>query len=452
MRVKPGQGNRWAAAGRLARAGRALRVAPLAAAGAGAVLVVYAFCAGAWLVVRWRAGAANWPLNSDTGLSFYALALGTAAPCAAAWALTTLLRPCRLRVSAQRAAALAAPLLVLLALVAGAWQCWALVRTGVRFWQPDAALFSAADLEYLHAVKVRLKQLQAELEKQRGALVGEALAQTEDRLALVDTLQAQLVGWTEREVGRWLEDTDQRRSLLALAAFQIHPGSQSRAQIQERVEQERAELIRRCGWLRILREHCARRLAQQPPHTAPAASPAPPADRSGLSDREGAGGGAAVVEQAGVSRLQRELEEAGARGWSFACAVAHDLDDATMTAEYLNQIDQSLAQVAARGEFVTTWLEPMWGVPPAAGLNQRYAWLQLPAQFPQARNWAIGFRRLMFLQLTLLLVLLPLALLAMRPVRGRRGRRVQEARVARTWVWASAAAAVALGNAVLLLL
>ncbi len=443
--MKPEQGNRWGAEGRLARAGRALRVAPLAALGAGAVLVVYAFCAGAWLVVRWRAGAAGWPLSSDTGLSCYAVAVGTAAPCAAAWALTTLLRPCRLRVSTRRAAAVAALLLVLLALVAGAWQCWTLARVGVRFWQPDAALFPAADLEYLHAVKVRLKQLQAELEAQRGALVGEALAQTEDRLALVDTWQAQLVGWTEREVGRWLEDTDPRRSLLALAAFQIHPGSQSCAQMQQRVEQERTELVRRCGWLRILRGHCARRLAQQPPRTAPAASSAPPADRPGPSDREGAGAGAGAADQAWADQLQRELEETGARGWSFACAVAHDLDDATMAAEYLNQIDQSLAQGAARGAFVTTWLEPMWGVPPAAGLNQRYAWLQLPVQFPQARDWAVGFGRLMFLQLVLLLV----TLVAMRPVRRRRGRGAREVRVARTWVWASAAATVALGNAAL---
>ncbi|MCU0960733.1 MAG: hypothetical protein MUF48_11565 [Pirellulaceae bacterium] len=434
------------AGGVLAQAGAVLRSAPATALCALAVLLVYALCVGVWMVLRWRAGVAGWPGVSDTGLSRTAAIVGVAA---LVLALGFLGRTCRLRPDGgrtMRAGGILAGVLVLVALAACLWQCLTLARAGVVLWQPRATLFPAADIYYLHAVKIRLKQLQAGLERRRNAAAGDLTADEESRLALIGTLQSNLVGWTEQEVGRWLEDTAQRRSLLALTAFQIHAGSPSRGGMQQRAAQERAELARRRGWLTVLREHCVRRLAQHQARVGHAASHAAAADDAAQESADAVAADAVAAHESWARALRRELEQVGADAWSFALTVAHDAADATMAAEYLNQIDVSLKQLAARDAFVDEYLEPMWSVPPAPGLNQRYAWLRLPVQFPHARAWAAGFVLLTGVQAVLLL----LALAWVCALPWRRGARTGVAPVAGAGVWTCAATAVACANFVLL--
>jgi hypothetical protein len=339
-----------------------------------------------------------------------------------------------------------AGVLVLSALVASVWPCLSLARAGIVLWQPRGTLFPAADIYYLHAVKIRLKQLQAELEQRRNASSGDLSDEEENRLVLVGTLQTILVGWTEQEVGRWLDDTEQRRSLLALTAFQIHAGSQSRDSMRQRAAQERAELARRRGWLTVLREHCARRLAQRPPPAAHATSDAATVDQPAPASAGATATESSSANESWARELMRDLEHVGADAWSFALTVAHDAADATMAAEYLNQIDASLKQLAARNAFVAEYLEPMWSLPPAPGLNLRYTWLRLPVHFPHARAWAAGWALLTLVQAVLLL----LALAAVVSLPWRRGMHAGDAPVARVLVWTCAATAVACVNFVLL--
>ena len=73
------------------------------------------------------------------------------------------------------------------------------------------AVFNDADVYYVHAVKERLKQLFANWTTNKPTAPISSRDADRQQLELVTTLQLSMVGWTEQEVGHWLDDTQQRR-------------------------------------------------------------------------------------------------------------------------------------------------------------------------------------------------------------------------------------------------
>jgi hypothetical protein len=253
----------------------------------------------------------------------------------------------------------AALLLVVLALALRMREYRALYLDGLSLTNPRTFIFDDADLYYLHAVKERLKQLSRELEDRRNKRPNVFSDEDQRRLSLVTTLQNQMVGWTEQEVGHWLDDTQLRRGLIELMAFQIHPTADRRAAARDRMEIEKGDVHRRRQWFAVLRDYCRQQS---------------PAD-----------------EHQQAERLSETLRKLGASQWAYADAVIHDARDTTMLGERLNQINLSLSSMDAREAFVREYLDPLWDTPAAPGLNRALPGLRLPVSFPSARAWAASY-------------------------------------------------------------
>ena len=156
-------------------------------------------------------------------------------------------------------------LLALLALVQRALEYRQLYVDGFTPWDMRASVFDAADLYYAQAVKTRLNRLARSW--RIGAPNDPDFAEADHRqLDVVTRLQTSMVGWTEQEVGHWLDDVPLRRELLEVMAFQIHPTAHRRDVARERVEVEQGDLSRRRQWLAALRDFC-----RQPPSADPRA-------------------------------------------------------------------------------------------------------------------------------------------------------------------------------------
>jgi hypothetical protein len=322
-------------------------------------LVMVVLVAALW-ILRWRSAPGTWPTRHDAGLSVKLAAGGATALVFSSLAMSlarrSLSRGKRLATKLCLAAAI---LLVLLVLALRMHACRALYLDGMSPWNPRTSIFDDADVYYVSAVKARLKQLYGELEDRRANRPNVFSDQDQRRLRQVMTLQNCLVGWTEREVGHWLDDTQLRRGLMEVMAFQIHPTARRRDAVRDRVEVERGDLNRRRQWFAVLRDYCRRQ---------PTADP-------GQRARE----------------LSEKLNRLGAGQWAYADAVVHDAGDATMVGERLNQINLSVSSMDAREAFVREYLDPMWDTPAAPGLNQKFPGLRLPVSFPHARAWAASY-------------------------------------------------------------
>ncbi len=133
---------------------------------------------------------------------------------------------------------------------------------GISWWHARSAIFNDADVYYVHAVKVRLKQLFYALEDKRTNRPDIFSDADQQQLELVTTLQLSLVSWTEQEVGHWLDDTQQRRTVMEVMAYQVHPVAHQQVTIRDCLEMEKEELNRRRQWLAVLRDFCQRKLAE----------------------------------------------------------------------------------------------------------------------------------------------------------------------------------------------
>ena len=240
------------------------------------------------------------------------------------------------------------------------------------------AVFNDADVYYVHAVKERLKQLNRQLDDKQTNRPDIFRDADRQELELVTTLQLSMVGWTEQEVGHWLDDTQQRRAVMEVMAYQIHPVARQRESIRDRVEMETEELNRRRQWLVVLRDYCQRKLAmlqrrkEDRPPTGPASN-----DQAGVPDESE--GSRELADE-----VRERLKRLGGSDWSFANSVLQDAVDGVMAGERLNQISTALSNIDARAAFVREFLDPLWADPTASGLNRRFPVLQLPVSFPQA--------------------------------------------------------------------
>lgn len=313
----------------------------------------------ALVVIRLRSAPGAWPTRHEIGLSWSWIGAGALAlvwSSVFVWGAQSALSRDRRRMTQL---CLAAALLLMGSfLFLRGWEWRGYYVDGIEPWNLQASVFDEADVYYVHAVKERLRELARDLESRRARQAGAFTAAEERRLELVSTLQTSLVGWTEQEVGHWLDDAQLKRDLMEVMAFEIRPTPARRDAARRRVETEQGDLVRRRAWFAAVREYCRQQ---------PAADARPAAE------------------------LAATLQRLGARQWAYAQAVVRDAGDATLIGERLTQIAAALGSIDARTQFVRAYVEPLWATPAAPGHNRRFPGLRLPVCFPQARAWVTGY-------------------------------------------------------------
>lgn len=324
---------------------------------AGLVLVILGVAVGGML--RWRSTPGTWPTRQDVGLSLALAAGGVVAMVISSVALQAARRlVSRGSLRAGVGCAVAALLLALLVLAARTREYYGLYESGISIWDRRGTVYDEADVYYVHAVKLRLRQLARDLESRQAGGAGAVSSADERRLALVTALQSSLVGWTEQEVGHWLDDAQLQRDLMEVMAFQVCPTERRRAAARERMAVEQGDLSRRRQWFAALQSFCREK------------TPADPGR---------------------VEELVATLRRLGASQWEFAHAVMRDAADATLIGERLNQIQLNMASMDAREAFVHEYFDPLASQLAAPGLNRDNPGMRLPVSFPCARAWTAGY-------------------------------------------------------------
>ncbi|MHB8862669.1 MAG: hypothetical protein ACYC6N_09710 [Pirellulaceae bacterium] len=354
-----------------------------------AALLLFVLCVVVGCIVRWRSPPGTWPAVHDIGLSFRLAAVAAVAltfsSCVLEWAGRLQRQGKFVRPQVGLAIVL---MLGAVALGVRVQEYRTLHREGIRLWDARRALFNEADVYYVHAVKEQLKQRFEELENKRANRSDTFSSLDQQHFELVTTLQSSMVGWTEQEVGHWLDDTHQRRSLMNVMAYQIHPTARQRESMQDRVEMEKEDLSRRRQWLALLQDVCHERLALIRQRKEDESS-----SGTALSELSGEGGTSKESKRSDelAKEVRERLQRLGAGDWAFADAVLQDAVDNVMAGERLNQIHMTLANMDARATFVREFLDPLWADPAAPGLNRQFPFLRLPVSFPQARAWTASF-------------------------------------------------------------
>jgi heme/copper-type cytochrome/quinol oxidase subunit 3 len=351
-----------------------------------AAVLLFAVCTVVGWILRWRSPPGTWPSSQDVGLSIGWAAVAAGTLVLSSFALEWARRLFRQRALTAARLSLAAVLMLGgMALMLRVQEHWALHTNGITLWRARNAVFNDADVYYVHAVKERLKQLYRQLDDKQTNRPDIFRDADRQQLELVATLQFSMVGWTEQEVGHWLDDPQQRRAVMEVMAYMIHPVARQRGSTRERVEMETEELNRRRQWLVVLRDFCQRKLAmfqrrkEDRPPTGTASN-----DRVGVPDES-------ESSRELANQVREKLKRLGGGDWAFAHAVLQDAVDSVMAGERLNQISMALSNMDARAAFVREFLDPLCADPTAPGLNRRFSFLQLPVSFPQARGWVGGY-------------------------------------------------------------
>ena len=221
------------------------------------IAVVIVFCGLIILLISMRWRTDTWPTAGDVGVVPLIGSVGAGLLVAAsvvAWLA---------RKAARSGNRLLANICLLLAL-AGAI-CFVLLRSheyrnfhDLGIWQrsTDGPIHERADLDYVQAVRFRLADLFQELDDRRVNRPSEFSDEDAERLELVTDLQANMVNWTEQEVGHWAEDLQQRRAVMELVAYQIHPLARNQAAVTTSVQNQVRDLERQMQWFSILRDYC----------------------------------------------------------------------------------------------------------------------------------------------------------------------------------------------------
>ncbi len=291
----------------------------------------------------------------------------------------------------------------------------------VGIWQRSLAgpIHQNADLYYAQAVRVRLAELFRELDTRRVERPSEFSDEDARRLELVDKLLKDMVAWTESEVGHWLDDLQQRRDLLAMVAYQVHPLARNQARVESSLQKQRQELARQRQWFRLLRDYCQAKteLLDQKRKV--------PAEESVATKSSNAVDAASAVEASAVEpdkvpvaklssvadsqemiQLDRQWKAKfaglGLSDWSYARSVLADSGNLSMAGERLNQVVAHLEAIDSRTAFLSETEESILGSPTKGGLNRMYHWIRLPICLPGGNAWASGFFALTSIHLLLL--------------------------------------------------
>ena len=221
--------------------------------------VVFVFLAliFAFLSQRWQVAAGTWPTTQEVALSAAAGGCGTGmlvVACILAWLA---------RRSAQSKSVLTARLSLFVAiLLAGLMlalrghEYAELYADGLWRRGTSGPLHEHADLYYIQAVRQRLQELFERLDDRRVNRPDQYADQDQQKLDLVTNLQSNMVQWTQVQVGHWLEDVPQRRQLMEIVAFQVHPLGRNKTSVSDFVRQHRDEISRQRQWFILLRDYC----------------------------------------------------------------------------------------------------------------------------------------------------------------------------------------------------
>ncbi len=351
---------------------------------------------------RWIGSQGLWPTPSEAGLDVIVGAvIAVAAVLAAGFALLAR------RAAAATTRRLAPRLFLLLALVPAAFALSAyyyennrLRAAGLISHGSGAALHDDPGIYYVQAVRQRLQSLYRELDERRTNQPDQFSDGDAARLEVVIALQENVVGWTEQQIGHWLDDPSQGRGLMAVVAYQVHPLASSRWVVEQSLEQESRDLDRRKQWLVLLQDYCQQKEAaltrQQESGSGGDSSSAGNGPSSAAAPASGAVKPAAVAfrfaSAAEMEQVMRQkLESLGLQHWAFARSVRDDTSDGPMIAERLNQIVTQQDASEARSAYAQQTLQPLLAAPQPIGLNEQHRWLQLPVYFPNAREWAANY-------------------------------------------------------------
>lgn len=281
-------------------------------------------------------------------------------------------------------------------IVLGIWlrELQSVVRLGMIPWNVRGTIFPHADLDYVHAVKARLKTLYDDRENLRTQHPDRFNDAAKSELDVVISLQNNLVSWTEQEVGHWLDDTDQRWGAIHLLAYQVFPSTADAADMQELFAAERSVRDQRRLWLIVLRDYCQSRLSKIAPANTKTGGVGVSGSPDGRQPDPATGGTTPLPgesDEMAVRDAQQKLQRLGGADWAFSKAVLEDPADAVLVGERLNQIQTALNNLDAREVFLNDGNEPLAADGSVVGLNRRFPFLRLPVYLPPGRAWAAGF-------------------------------------------------------------
>ena len=267
-----------------------------------------------------------------------------------------------------------------------------------------------ADLYFLSAVRHRLQSLVSEL---NAAAIAANASETEreratpseqrqERLALANRLLSSEVIWTESRVSQQSPPVlaDQRAALVSLAQdiFPIHAYADVRQQFQDRVRSEsveqlavaRSELTEARARIADGSEPLQAKLTEvgelnrQLKQVRDQLKTMPPEEEVDDEEKtEPTSEEQVVAPGSGRADLQKQLETLQPLYDGANTELTQLATQVTAAEDTVSRLSTQISSLEGRQQ----WMVEL----PAEGLNQRYAWLQLPVAVPGGHRWAIAY-------------------------------------------------------------
>lgn len=275
--------------------------------------------------------------------------------------------------------------LALCALGLSTWEAYSYITSGLTPAHFRSQVYDSADLEYLHAVRARLKQLDADSSTGFAAVIDDAAQVPDSSVSLVDRIQRDMVTWTEYQVALWESELDRRLADLMLFAYEIQPRADGYTAAESQYRAELVALAQEQKFLPVLCDYCQARLAEMG-----VAAGTPNTEKSGKTSKS------AAQLQRDLTRLARHATDEQRRMVDWATMPAATVRDVT---EQMQIAEQRLKQIDNRLAFTEEFLDPLFSGAKPVGLNVRYPWLNLPIQLPDIRKTT---RALLLVRWTLL--------------------------------------------------
>ncbi len=292
-------------------------------------LVVIAVSVFLWLAVvflLWRGQAepGTWPAASEIGLSVPAAVATTVGLCVAG-----LLAVMTRRRAASSSAWLTRGGLLAALILGGLFIAWQVheYRTlyAVGVWQHGSAVspHDFPDIYYVQAVRLRLLDLSRKLDDVRVNHPDQFTSATAENLELVTNLQTNLIGWTEQQVGHWLDDISQHRAVMHIVAYLVHPLPREKSVVESAVQQESRQYSQRRQWFSLLREYCEQKDALHAPQSSTSSNNRAAQDGTGSDtalDPKSTSAAQSDIDSAAEidDALRQKLKSLGLEDWAFA--------------------------------------------------------------------------------------------------------------------------------------
>ena len=218
-------------------------------------IMFFAALIGAYIVLRFGAPAGTWPTPHDVHLVEQIGAFNTFVLICSSVTIVLALEAARAHRSFRARVFLVLTLLLgSVFLLVKMYEYNSKFSHGIYPAYPHGPVYDKADLYYLQAVRKKLQAHRIALDQ---ALASEELSDEDrqtytQRLALVDFLLRNYVGWTEREAAR-AEEGHFAHALLDLTAFYIYPIARNSAA---------------AAYVQMDREHAEKRLKEAEQHLA----------------------------------------------------------------------------------------------------------------------------------------------------------------------------------------